>query len=61
MIPEPEKRITCEEAARFRLTKLAAALVRDGVPEAVVMTDAREGVEAAKQQLLKAQRQEAGQ
>jgi hypothetical protein len=51
VIPDPEQRITCEEAARFRLTQLAAALVRDGVPVDVVMADVREGVELAKQSL----------
>jgi hypothetical protein len=33
--------------ARWRLTRLAAALVRDGVPAHVVMADARQGCDLA--------------
>jgi hypothetical protein len=33
--------------ARWRLTRLAAALVRDGVPVHVVMADARQGCDLA--------------
>lgn len=47
MIPEPEKTLTAQELARWRLTQLAAALVRDGVSVALVMQDAREGCDLA--------------
>lgn len=43
MFPEPETDLTSEQSARWQLSKLAAALVMDGVPVDLVMLDAREG------------------
>lgn len=47
MIPEPEVELTPQEQARVRLTQLAFALVKDGVPVDLVMLDAREGCNLA--------------
>ena len=47
MIPEPETDLTPQQSARWNLTKMAAALVRDGVPVDVVMMDARQGCDLA--------------
>ncbi|WP_228002162.1 hypothetical protein [Nocardia australiensis] len=47
MIPEPETDLTPQQSTRWRLTKLAAALVRDGVPVDMVMMDARQGCDLA--------------
>lgn len=47
VIPKHETRLTAIEQTRWQLTKLASALVRDGVPADVVMLDAREGCELA--------------
>jgi hypothetical protein len=47
MIPEPEVVLTPEQSARWTLTRLAAALVMDGVPVDLVMLDARQGCELA--------------
>lgn len=47
MIPEPEVDLTPEQMARATLTRLAAALVLDGVSPDLVMLDAREGCQLA--------------
>ncbi|MFB8031327.1 hypothetical protein [Streptomyces sp. NPDC055990] len=47
MIPEHETDLTPQQSARWQLTKLAAALVRDGVPVDMVMMDARQGCDLA--------------
>ena len=47
MIPEPETDLTPQQSARWNLTKMAAALVRDGVPVETVMLDARQGCDLA--------------
>lgn len=46
MIPEGDKQLTITEQARWNFTKMAAGLVRLGVPMDVVMVDAREGCNA---------------
>lgn len=43
MIPEPEVDLTPEQAARWRFTRSAAALVQMGISSDLVMLDAREG------------------
>jgi hypothetical protein len=43
MIPEPEVELTPEQVVRAKFTRLAAALVLDGVSPDLVMLDAREG------------------
>jgi hypothetical protein len=53
LIPEPEVEISPTDQARFQLTKLASALVIDGVPVDLVMLDAREGCEHATRLLAK--------
>lgn len=52
MIPNSDTTLTTEQAARWQLTRLAAALVRDGVPITQVMADAREGCELGAQPAL---------
>lgn len=47
MIPEADTDLTPQQSARWKLTKLAASLVRDGVPVALVMSDARQGCDLA--------------
>jgi hypothetical protein len=48
VIPKSEVELTRDEQARWRLTKLAAALVLGGVSPDLVMLDAREGIEQAR-------------
>lgn len=46
MIPDSEHVLTEAESARWRLTKLAAAIVRElGVSPDLLMRDCREGIE----------------
>lgn len=45
MIPEADQELTAEQSARWRFTRLAAALVQSGVSPDLVMLDAREGCE----------------
>jgi hypothetical protein len=47
VIPEPDVDLTPEQAARWRLTRSAAALVQSGVSPDLVMLDAREGCDLA--------------
>lgn len=47
MIPAANTEIDAATAARWELTKMAAALVRGGVPVALVMSDCREGCDLA--------------
>lgn len=47
MIPEPEVDLTPEQSARWKFTRLAAALVEAGVPVDLVMLDARQGCDLA--------------
>lgn len=49
MIPEAEEEMTVEQSARWRLTRLAAALVQSGVSPDIVMLDAREGCDLARE------------
>ena len=47
MIPEDGVKLDAETAGRWNLTKMAAVLVRAGVPAALVMSDCREGCDLA--------------
>ena len=47
MIPEPEVELTPQQIMRCKLTRLAAALVMDGVSPDLVMLDARQGCDLA--------------
>ena len=47
MIPEFEVDLTPQQMRRSELTRLAAALVMDGVPVDLVMLDAGQGCELA--------------
>jgi hypothetical protein len=48
MIPAQDVPLDAQSLARWQLTKLAAALVRDGVSVDLVMSDCREGCELAR-------------
>ncbi|MFD9964873.1 hypothetical protein [Amycolatopsis sp. NPDC058986] len=57
MIPESDVDLTPAEAARWRLTQLAYAIVRDlAVPIDLVMRDVREGCEQALASIRRADR-----
>jgi hypothetical protein len=49
VIPEPDVELTVEQSARWRLTRLAASLVESGVSADLVMLDAREGCDMARE------------
>jgi hypothetical protein len=52
VIPPPDTTISLVEQQRWTLTRLAAALVRDGVPTTLVMKDAQEGCDLAMGEVL---------
>lgn len=53
MIPEADTEMTVDERARWRLTCLVYALHRDGIPEATLMLDVRDGLNRAKQTMAR--------